>query len=526
MTLPATVPPASRQRRHRGPRALASLLIASLAFTGISLVTVSPATVTAASAAATPTITVGTARTLTLPAGDGFNDTSTVRIASTSALTVRVDVIERSSKRVVGTLATALRLKKDGSRYRASVGLSAEKFETNGIGENGDGTGRYYVRARGTTTSAADASPFWVGSGAITKLGLSTTESTLYPYPDDYRETLHAKVTAKDESGTILPISGLLRVISGAERRDAAIDTKSSAPATVKVLVDELPLGKGSVKVQVSGPAGDAVTSKGVPLTFAATRVTTLAVSPTTPYVYPARDGYADSVGVRFSTTTSTGKALAVKGLVTISRNGKAVKKWTVKSSKNQVLEWDGRVGGRIVAGTYDIDAEVRSSEGALVRASGTIKVSDKKLVDTTVSVWRDADEILEKFTPYDARKKGACAAKSGAYSCTGYDVARDSQLSLYAWGSVGVPSAARSSAKYETPTMRIVAVAPSVTGVVYWAYGHRSLTGPLQEGRHSLSWLALNGNPKSITVSTSLRKNATLTIDRFRMDYRYVVLK
>jgi len=64
------------------------------------------------------------------------------------------------------------------------------------------------------------------------------------------------------------------------------------------------------------------------------------------------------------------------------------------------------------------------------------------------------------------------------------------------------------------------------VTGVVYWAYGHRSLTGPLQEGRHSLLWLALNGNPKSITVSTSLRKNATLTIDRFRMDYRYVVLK
>ena len=524
MTTPGFDPPihAPRHTRKGFARTLAGTLAASIAIAGLAFSAVAPA-----EAAPKTTVVIGTAATLTLPSNDGFRDESVVRISSNKGITVQVDIIEAATKKIVGHAATALRLKKDGDRYRGSVRLSVAKFEAKQLGKNGDGSGRYSLRVRSTASSSiSDSTPFAIGSGEATQATVSTTESTLYPYPDDYRETLHAKVTAKDETGTILPITGLLRVFSGDERRDATVASDEGTPASVKVSVAKILLGTGQVKAKVSGPSGDALTTKPVTLKFAATSVTKVAAKPTTPTVYPVKDGYADSVGIAFATNTTIPRDLEVTGVITVSRNGTTVKKWTVTSSKSATFSWDGRVKGKVVTGTFDIKAAVKGPQGPLVRSATTVKVSKKKLVQKTVSTWRSADRVLTEFSAYDANKDGACVAKSGRLTCTGLDVSRDSTLSLYSWGSVTVPAAVRSTAKYETPSVRIVADTRAVKGTVSWAYGHRSHKGELEEGTYSLGWLPLNGNPKSVTVSASLGKRAATTIDRFRVDYRYSVLQ
>ena len=493
-----------RAARRRALPALA-LLVAAL---------VSTAALTPAVAAVKPTLTVLSGATLTLPAGDGFKDSATLDIRSNSKIIVKAELVERSSKDVVGTIMQSLRLVKKGSTYRGDLRVTAAGLDA----------GKYLVRVTDRANEKlTDDVTLTIGSGKVSTVSLSPAETVLYPLDDGYLDTLHASVVAKDETGTTVPVSGKLTVTSAGTQRSGAVTSTSDLVTRGHVDIAGLKSGTAKVRARVTGPAGPSKQSASAKLTLSGTRVKSLLIERSHTVVYPATDGYQDSVAVTVSAQASVPREIDVTGSLTISRKGVRAASWKLSSSSAKTVTWNGRIGKKIVPGTYTVAAIVKGEDGPSVIRTSTIVVSKKSLRRTTVSTWRSAKSILTSSTAYDAKNKGGCVAVRGAVDCTGYDASRDNSLSLFSWGTVAVPDAVRTSTRYQTPTIRVTADVRSLHGSGTWKYEKR--TGTLAKGSHTLASLPLNGNPGSIDLSVSLKKNTTVTIQRFRLQYRYTVL-
>lgn len=495
------------------PRSTASRGIPALALLVAALV--STTALTPAVAAAKPTLTVLSGATLTLPAGDGFKDSATLDIRSNSKIIVKAELLDRSSKDVVGTIMQSLRLVKKGSSYRGDLRVSSAGLDA----------GKYLVRVTDRDNEKlTDDATLTIGSGKVSKVSLSPAETVLYPLDDGYLDTLHASVVATDETGTTVPVSGKITVTSADTHRSGSVTSTSDLVTRGHVNIAGLKAGKAKVRARVAGPAGSSRQSASAKLTLAGTRVKSLLIERSHTVVYPATDGYQDSVAVTVSAQASVPRAIDVSGSLTISRKGVRAASWKLSSSAPKTVTWDGRVGRKIVPGTYTVAAIVKGKEGPSVTRTSTIVVSKKSLRRATVSTWRSAKSILTSSTAYDAKNKGGCVAVRGALDCTGYDASRDKSLSLFTWGTIAVPDSVRTSTRYQTPTVRITADVRSLHGSGTWKYDKR--TASLAKGSHALAWLPLNGNPKSADISVSLRKNTTVTIQRFRLQYHYTVLR
>ena len=495
-------------------------ITAVLAFVATALLStalLSTASIAPATAAAKPTLSVTTASVLTLPGDDGFNDDAVVQIRSNSPLSVRVSVVSRTTGKVVRTIMASLNLRKNGSQYRGSTRVSAD----------GLATGKYYVRATDrTNASVTRNAAVTIGSGKATKVTLDTTERMLFPLADDYRDTLHTEIAATDETGIVLPVTGTLTVTSGSKNRSAKVSSSSDEIARTRIDVSGLPAGKARVRASVAGPAGKAKKSATVALALAGTRIKTLTITPSTSIVYPVRDNFRDSISIAVTSTVSIPHAVPVAGTLTITRKGERVASWKLTSSTKKTVTWNGRNNSRIVPGNYTIRAVMKGPEGPVISRSGTLTVSKKQLHRDQVSVWKTAKSVLDHTTAYDAKRAGTCVASGPRLNCTGYDATYDNSLSLYTWGSVNVPDAVRDSSRFHTPSLRVTADVSALHGSGSWAYVSKSRSGTLVKGVRALSWLPLNGNPSSTTISVSLKKQTEATIDRFRLQYNYTTLR
>lgn len=131
-------------------------------------------------------------------------------------------------------------------------------------------------------------------------------------------------------------------------------------------------------------PVGGGSPAAGTPAApAAAPAVTGLRISTSVDTVYPAKDGYRDSVVVHVDGTTATGAAQPVNGVVVIKRGTTEVKRWTLASTDKDLV-WDGRSNGKVVTGAYDITGVAVDATGAVVAAADTLAVSTKKLVTTS----------------------------------------------------------------------------------------------------------------------------------------------
>jgi len=511
-----TLPPAPRAREKAARRqAVATLSLVIAAALSTSALT---ATVAAPVAAATrPTLTVAAAPVLTLPDDDGYRDGATVDIRSNSKLSVRATIVKKKTGVIVDTIASSIALKKKGSVYRGSVRVTADGLTA----------GTYLLRiADSTNAKLRDDSTLRIGSGTVTEVALATKEPVLFPLEDGYRDVLHADVVAKDETGMFVPHTGTLTVTSGSRHRTVAVSSANDLVSRTRVDISGLPRGSATVRAKVAGPVGSAKQSPTRKLALAGTRVKALSLSTSARVVYPTTDGFRDSVSIALTSSVSVPHKIPVTGTLTISRNGTRAATWKITSSAGRTVTWNGRVGKKIVPGTYTVSATVKGAEGPVVKRSTTLTVSRKSLHRDQVSSWQSARSVLRTSTAYDAALRGDCAAVGGALHCTGYDATRDSTLSLFAWGSVSVPDKVRASSVFHTPSVRVTADVSAIRGSATWAYGHKSRSGTVTRGEHALPWLALNGNPASMRISISLRKNSETTIDRFRIQYNYTVLR
>jgi len=495
----------SGSTRPRTVPALA-LLVAAL---------VSLSAITPAAAAAKPTLTVLSDTTLTLPADDGFNDEATLDIRSNSKIIVKAQIIDRKTKAVISTIVPSLRLVKRGSLYRSDLEVTAADLAA----------GKYAVRVTDRANSAlTDDAALTIGSGKVSTVALTTAEKTLYPLADGYLDTLHASVIAKDETGTTVPVSGKITVTSAGKQHSGSVKSSSDLVTRGHVGITGLKSGKARVRASVTGPAGKAKQSAATTLTLSGTRVKSMLIARSHSVVYPAADGYRDSVSITVSSKASVPRNIGVTGSLTISRKGVRAASWKLTSTSPKTVIWNGRVGKKVVAGTYTVAAIVKAKEGPAVTRTSTIVVSKQKLHRDQVSVWHSAKSILTSSTAYDTADRGGCVPVNGALDCTGYDASRDNSLSLFTWGTIAVPDKVRTSTRYQVPSIRITADVRALTGSGSWTYEKR--TGSLAKGQHALAWLPLNGNPKSTDVSLSLRKNTAVTIQQFRVQYKFTVLR
>lgn len=298
---------------------------------------------------------------LTLPTGDGFRDSLPAIVVARSA--GRIDLLAVASDTSV-VVARRVRLLRSGSTYSARIRVPVRPLRR----------GTWTIRVRRSDAHAVGATaptPLRVGSGAVTSVVVVPGTRTLYPYRDGYRDALTASVRALDETGTVLPAVGDLRLSSGGRSTIAEV----RGPAT-RLSSAGLAPGRATLRASMTGPSGIARRSGPIRITLKPTGITAVALVTSAAVVEPVVDDRADTVAITVSGTTTIGKPVTIAGSITITGSGGTAKRWTFASPGRRTVVWDGRVAGRIVPGTYTVAVSMRGPEGTARTRSTTIAVS------------------------------------------------------------------------------------------------------------------------------------------------------
>lgn len=284
---------------------------------------------------------------LTLPAGDGLQDSTRVRIASTAG--GDVDLLAVKGKRRV-RLADAVAMKPTATGWQRTVtvpvrGLLAGSWTL--VARRSDD---HDVRAR-------TALPLRVGSGLPTQVAVTPSAVRLYPYRDRTLDSVTVTASATDETGTLLPVRGSVRIDAGALNRTRALTATGA-----RLSVVGLPVGPARLTTTFTGPAGSAVRTTA--LTLAPTGVGALRLAASTDTVQPVADGLLDTVVLTTSGEAAASSPAKVSGELTVSNRFGVLKSWKVTDGGPRTFTWDGRVAGVIVPGVYTATLTLRGPEG------------------------------------------------------------------------------------------------------------------------------------------------------------------
>ncbi len=319
--------------------ALAALLAAGLVPAGAG-----------AASAKTPdplTLEVTAGAVLTLPAGDGLQDGTKVRISSVSGGDVDLLAV-KGKKKVELSEATPLRRTATGWQRTLTVPVRALN------------AGSWDLVARRSDDRAARAraaAALRVGSGVPTRVVVTPSASKLYPWKDRVLDALTVTATATDETGTVLPVRGSVRLDAGPLHRVRAL-----AGTGARLPVTGLPIGPARVTTVFRGPGGDATRTTAI--TLAPTGVGALRLSASADTVQPVADGLLDSVVLTTSGEAVAASPATVSGTLTISNRFGVLKSWKVADGTPRTFTWDGRITGRIVPGAYTATLTLHGPEG------------------------------------------------------------------------------------------------------------------------------------------------------------------
>lgn len=302
---------------------------------------------------------------LTLPGDDGFRDATTATVTAPTTAPVSVTAVGAGGVVVPIADTTTLTAGPDGAT--GAVGIPVSLLAP--------GTWSIQV-AQGASTATA-ANPLLVGSGAIRSIAVTTDHPRYFPKTPEPGSRVVVTVRAADETGTALPLSGTATVEDGQIRRSSSLPR--SVPASASLSVAGMTGRAAAVVVSASGPAGDARTvSRTVALS--PSTITRAVLAGSWPTVQPVIDDQLDSVTFTARGFSNSGHRLPVAGTVRVVRNGTVVRTWPVTTSMPTAVTWDGRVHGRIVAGSYDVTLTERGPDGDAATARTTVTVSTAHL--------------------------------------------------------------------------------------------------------------------------------------------------
>ena len=463
-------------------------------------------------------LTLTSPEVLTLPAADGLRDTTTLTITSDTATDV------------------ALALVPGTRRYppchcRLEV-IAADSLSVDvELSVDGLAAGDYVIEA--TPTGGETAIEYLtVGSGEPSNVVETLSPTTIYTWSGSSVRSTLATVSATDETGLEVPFTGSVVASVGGRTVTAPVVSSTGSPTVALVSASALAAGTGTVVATVWGPSETHYASDPATLKVSSTSVTSVSLSSSHSTVYPAKDGYADSVTLKVTPKTTTATSFASTGSVTVTRNGKTVKSWKLTSSKTWSATWDGRVSGKIVPGSYTVKVTLKGPQGSTQSASKTVKVSSGKLVTKTKSVTYKSGTVVTQYATRDAgTPKGKCwrgqllkddmyCQSAGIYGWIG----------LTAYGHVTVPSAVLSAAKYGGATVRasmhVYALQGSTakwsTDLTNTQVGH---VHTVAAGTNYATTLTLASTSKTVYFTAILYYNALLASDTITVKYTYKVM-
>ncbi|WP_062517636.1 hypothetical protein [Demequina gelatinilytica] len=594
-----------------GARTLAVVAASALTFTGLA---------TAASAEDSATLTIGFADALALPAGDGVRDETTVTVTSDIATTISATVAETGAgdtvlvfapreispgtpqtytvpvdtlnrggyelmvRPTVGDPVISVISVSDGNPVDMSLDLSAStiyswsgktpvtttasvtandelglpvpfsgtvtatigsKTFTTPIASTTDAPGKAIIPASslvggtGTVTATVqaaedveltDSAPLTVRRTAVTSLAVSKSIGTVYPYKDSDRDTVSLTVTPTRTTGASFPSTGSVKIT----RNGTTVKSWSLTNSKVRTITwdgrigGKVVPGTYTVTASLKGPEGGKQTAS-TTVKVAATSVKSVGLKKSVGTVYPAKDSYRDSVAFTVIPASSTGKAIPATGTVKVVKDGKTVKTWTLSTSKKRTLTWDGRVGGAIVPGTYDVIVSVKGPEGSKKTARTTVNVSKKKLVTTTKKLTYKASTIMDGYYNLDEYDIGACYESYftvGDVVCDAYDAYYGDSIALYDFGTIPVPSDVVSAQRFGGASVKVTTEWSWVSGDVLWGYdkveGGAAKIGVATEGKQTLGALKLPATTSTVHVTFALGEYATSAADTISATYTY----
>ncbi|RIX26548.1 hypothetical protein [Amnibacterium setariae] len=430
---------------------------------------------------------------LTLPAGDGLRDRTTVRILAASGGRVDVDAI-RGKKKV--HLATGIALKKVKQGWAKTVAVDVSDLKAGTWRLRSQRSDLHGVWAWGSTSIR-------VGSGAATHVAVRPAARTLYPYRDGSLDAAVVTVVGQDETMTVVPVTGTVRIDAGRKH----VTRKLSRAGTATLPVTALPLGAATLTTTVTGPAGKKAVRR-TALTLAPTAVGALRVVRSADTVQPVRDGLLDSVVLTTSGTASGGSKAKVSGTLTIAKGKTVAATFPVKDGKPHAFTWNGRVGGTldaggtVVSGTWTVTLSLRGPQGVVRTRTTTLKVTKDHLPYA----------VRGMFTLADGNQQGL-AVRNGSFY-VGYDIGNDlSRIDVYDGTGLRVSSLG------PVPIAHVAELAYStVTGMLYAATGGAQTptkvfvldptdpqwstpTDPTQAIRRTLDYSGTLGNNAMVSV-------------------------
>lgn len=457
--------------------------------------------------------TFGKVGLLTLPAGDNIRDSVNVNVQADSpaVANVRVEDLDGNELADLGSIEFT------NTQLMATVPVQVQGLQA----------GTLQLVVESADGISVNSVTLVVGSGKPTTVSLSLSRATIETWKPSSIKSTTATVSAKDETGQTVPFSGKVVAKVGGKSVTRNLISTTGKSATTSIAGSDLGVGKGSVVTTAKG-SGVTNSSKSVTLQVRDVSVKTVKMSRSAATVYPVKDGYVDSVKLSVSASTSTGKAVKSNGSVKVTRAGKTVKSWKLKSSKSWSASWNGKVGGKILPGTYKVVVSLKGPQGVAKTSSVKVKVSPLKLVTKTSSKTIKATSAFTRYATYDEYDNGYCEVLYGDLSCIGFDTYYGDSLSLFAYGTQSLPREMRSSLKYGGAKVRATLDTTYSSGVALWGYGTNERNGKFVEmsaGKSSAGWASVPKGDTQVVFSAGLGEYSFFRAETVKIEYRYKVL-
>jgi subtilisin family serine protease len=498
------------------------------------------------------TSSVGTFRwrssnNLTMPVGDGYNESSVITIESPTARTVNFELRNALDDSVYFS-AQNLVLGAGESGFSATVTVPAVNSSSITLGV---GSHAFTISTVGSSSTLTGS--LKVGSGKVTKVVLNALNSTtVYPLDDGLRDTVDVRIATTDETGTQVASTGSIWA-SCSPTGTPAITFSGTSTTPAVVTFDFSSYAKVACNLRASATTALAVSqtssasSANLAIYLKDTGVSSIAVLRSVPTVYPVIDDYRDSVDFTVHVITTPDTPVRTGATATIKLGTKVVKRWYIPNSGDLSVSWNGRYGSSVVEGTYDFVVSAKGTEGAGVIKSVPIVVSKKKLSWTSLTKTYTGAEMFSRYRDNDVFSRGLCNTSNSTLICQAYGSDLDTSggyIGITSRGSVAIPSAVINSYKLATPKARMqleelgdtygcrlseygAGCTTYANTAVLKATGSSPAVKPLSKiGWTSTNWASLASKPTSVTGYINVHELGTTKTRGVKVQYYYAVLQ
>jgi hypothetical protein len=461
---------------------------------------------------------------LTLPSSDSFDDQIDLDATSNEAGSGTI-----SAKRLSGSGGNTLLT----TQSLSFTALGPQDYVAGlDIGDSGLTTGSWKVTV--AVNGVTKTTEVQIGSGIAKTVTIKPVETKLYTNTSNDKN-LTAQITAKDELGTSLPISGCDAQLETAHATfrtgGNAESPNAQTPGIVYQAMFLVPVNNGVGKVEALGVEGPTFSthqpSASAAVTFENAKLTSASVKTSISTLYPNMEGYhgTETLTADIKTNAPDLQPLT-NSYLEINRGSTNVITDPLSETGSTSLGWAGVISGSVIPGTYTAKVIAQLTGGKTITSETHFTVSAAAPVTRTLTESYPGKDLLKSVT----KTGGKCKEDGSSISCSG--VSGDV---LVATGLFSVPSqvlkvAAGSGHAIGFTANSGVKVSNLVDNgsvrVETGAEGQGSTSTTITaDGTTTVQSESLDGSTKKVFVDISLGNAVSLTVSKVTITYTYTAI-